>query len=117
MASDLEVQKADWPPGRARLDLQLRLLRVAKRLRSIPDGNVPCQALVAITRAQCGLSGPIVFGAFLVPFLLLVVLHWSYLPVVSAGDYAQYLLHMSDDIWSSAQYRMLPGADRCTVQM
>jgi len=26
--------------------------------------------------------------------------------------YAQYLLHMSDDIWSSAEYRMLPGADQ-----
>ena len=25
--------------------------------------------------------------------------------------YARYLLHMSDDIWDSPQYRMLPGAD------
>jgi len=26
--------------------------------------------------------------------------------------YAQYLLHLSDDIWSSEQYRVLPGVDR-----
>src|SRR5688572_3337635 len=34
-----------------------------------------------------------VLATSLVPYILLVVLHWSYLPVVSAGDYAQYLLH------------------------
>ena len=30
---------------------------------------------------------------FLVPFVVLVVRHWSWTPSTSAGDYAQYLLH------------------------
>jgi phosphoglycolate phosphatase-like HAD superfamily hydrolase len=31
--------------------------------------------------------------------------------------YARYLLHMSDDIWHSPQYRMLPGADQVLQQL
>ncbi len=30
---------------------------------------------------------------FLVPFVVLVVLHWSWTPSTASGDYAQYLLH------------------------
>lgn len=39
-----------------------------------------------------------------------------------AGDeldplYAQYLQHLSDDIWRSEQYRMLPGADQALERL
>jgi phosphoglycolate phosphatase-like HAD superfamily hydrolase len=29
--------------------------------------------------------------------------------------YAQYLLHLADDIWTSAQYRVLPGAEQTLI--
>jgi len=31
--------------------------------------------------------------------------------------YAQYLLHLADDIWASEQYRVLPGAEQTLVRL
>jgi phosphoglycolate phosphatase-like HAD superfamily hydrolase len=31
--------------------------------------------------------------------------------------YAQYLLHLADDIWTSEQYRVLPGAEQTLVRL
>jgi phosphoglycolate phosphatase len=31
--------------------------------------------------------------------------------------YAQYLLHLSEDIWTSAQYKVLPGAEQVLVRL
>jgi phosphoglycolate phosphatase-like HAD superfamily hydrolase len=31
--------------------------------------------------------------------------------------YAQYLLHLADDIWTSEQYRVLPGAEQLLVRL
>ena len=31
--------------------------------------------------------------------------------------YAQYLLHLADDIWTSAQYRVLPGAEQLVARL
>jgi phosphoglycolate phosphatase len=31
--------------------------------------------------------------------------------------YAQYLLHLAEDIWTSSQYRVLPGAEQLLVRL
>ena len=33
------------------------------------------------------------------------------------GLYAQYLLHLADDIWTSEQYKVLPGAEEALVRL
>ena len=34
-----------------------------------------------------------VIALSVLPFVILAALHWSYAPLITAGDYAQYLLH------------------------
>lgn len=50
--------------------------------------------MVEPTRApSSGAAATRWLALFLVPFVVLVVRHWSWPPSTSAGDYAQYLLH------------------------